>query len=587
MSTAAPQGIRYSVTRNPVIVIDAFERPVLISPDLRVALGLRPEDPIPGSLREIMDDSSAQRVHFALLNRNAGDSGTLPIRLACRAAGFHDAAAEVLPTTGGGAVLVVSLPPGPWSTEDTSRFLEQSRDLVFSVLIHPAVTVRYVNAAFRSLTGHEPETFYNEPLRLLESVHPDDRTDVCSAFQTLERFESPVTFRFRHLNGEWRRLEVVATPTIDDGGRVVAVDGITRDITARARTDEQFHLFAERCPDMIFRVGLHPSLRTEYVNPACRAVTGWTADELNADPLVLLRHVHPDDRTILEEFWARPGESRDGPLRFRILDPHGNPRLIEQSVVPVNDDSSRLIAIEGVCRDITDQQAVEDSLRCMNRRIGLLSSITRHDILNQLTVLQGALELADMGEKDPELSWFLARSREAANLIQRLVEFTRDCQEVGQAGPAWLSIGATIRRAASSFAGEDVEIVVPEDGGEILAEPLIEKVFFTLIDNALRHGDGVETIRFRVEGLPDGTGLIVCQDDGSGVPADQKDRIFERGIGRNTGLGLYLAREILGIAGIKITETGEIGEGARFELRVPACAYRSPDRDRPRMHQAT
>jgi len=66
----------------------------------------------------------------------------------------------------------------------------------------------------------------------------------------------------------------------------------------------------------------------------------------------------------------------------------------------------------------------------------------------------------------------------------------------------------------------------------------------------------------------------VCEDDGMGVPAEEKEKIFERGFGKNTGLGLTLSKEILSITGITIRETGEPGRGARFEMTVPKGAYR-------------
>jgi signal transduction histidine kinase len=47
------------------------------------------------------------------------------------------------------------------------------------------------------------------------------------------------------------------------------------------------------------------------------------------------------------------------------------------------------------------------------------------------------------------------------------------------------------------------------------------------------------------------------------------EMIFKRGYGKNTGLGLALSRKIPDIPGITITETGEPGKGARFEMKVP------------------
>jgi signal transduction histidine kinase len=70
---------------------------------------------------------------------------------------------------------------------------------------------------------------------------------------------------------------------------------------------------------------------------------------------------------------------------------------------------------------------------------------------------------------------------------------------------------------------------------------------------------------------------MVCEDDGVGIPENEKDKIFERGFGKNSGVGLPLSREILSITGITITETSEPGSGARFEMAVPNNMYRLID----------
>jgi signal transduction histidine kinase len=70
--------------------------------------------------------------------------------------------------------------------------------------------------------------------------------------------------------------------------------------------------------------------------------------------------------------------------------------------------------------------------------------------------------------------------------------------------------------------------------------------------------------------------VVRWEDDGVGVPDAEKKRIFERGFGKNTGLGLFLAREILDLTGISIRETGTFGSGARFEMIVPFGSFRYP-----------
>jgi signal transduction histidine kinase len=105
------------------------------------------------------------------------------------------------------------------------------------------------------------------------------------------------------------------------------------------------------------------------------------------------------------------------------------------------------------------------------------------------------------------------------------------------------------------------------------------KVCYNLMDNAVRYGGKITTIRFSALKSGDDH-LIVCEDDGDGIVAKEKERIFKRGFGKNTGLGLALSREILSITGITITETGEPGKGARFEIVVPKGMWRmNPDTD--------
>ena len=58
------------------------------------------------------------------------------------------------------------------------------------------------------------------------------------------------------------------------------------------------------------------------------------------------------------------------------------------------------------------------------------------------------------------------------------------------------------------------------------------------------------------------------------VANDEKEKIFERGFGKHTGMGLFLSQEILAITGLSLKETGIYGSGVRFEIEVPEGSYR-------------
>ena len=115
---------------------------------------------------------------------------------------------------------------------------------------------------------------------------------------------------------------------------------------------------------------------------------------------------------------------------------------------------------------------------------------------------------------------------------------------------------------------------------EVFSDPMLWQVFSNLIDNAVRHGKTVHEIHIFGAESPDFYTIIVV-DDGIGIPADEKEKIFGKGYGNNTGLGLFLVREILAITGISIRETGRPGRGARFEITVPEGRYRFPSSHTP------
>jgi len=122
-----------------------------------------------------------------------------------------------------------------------------------------------------------------------------------------------------------------------------------------------------------------------------------------------------------------------------------------------------------------------------------------------------------------------------------------------------------------NLTGITLEINVPEI--ECYADPLIERVFYNLIENAIRHGGEITRITFSTRTEDDGI-AILCDDDGSGVPEDKKEAIFVREYYTNTGFGLFLSREILSITGMSITEEGIPGKGARFAIHIPKGSYR-------------
>jgi PAS domain S-box-containing protein len=245
------------------------------------------------------------------------------------------------------------------------------------------------------------------------------------------------------------------------------------------------------------------------------------------------------------------------------------------AVDPIFSDTDEISGGVHLLIEITERKQAEDALRQANRKLNLLSSITRHDIKNQILILKGFLELSKRTLGDAaKMSEYIIKEERVASAIERQILFTKEYEDVGVKAAIWQSLDAGVKKAQASLPMRDIRVVMDCPDVEVYADSLLEKVFYNLIDNALRHG-GPEMTAIRISAQESDKGLVISvEDDGAGISDKDKKRLFERGFGKNTGLGLFLSREILFITGITITETGEPGKGARFEITVPRGEYR-------------
>jgi PAS domain S-box-containing protein len=240
---------------------------------------------------------------------------------------------------------------------------------------------------------------------------------------------------------------------------------------------------------------------------------------------------------------------------------------------PLTDTSGSLIGSVHVARDITERKKLDEALQQALKKLNMLSSITRHDILNQITGLRTYLEMSREDLEGTPFAEFVEREDQAAAAIQRQIEFTKYYQDIGVNAPGWQDAAGVIREAVTELSPAGTEIHIGVANLEIFADPLIVKVFFNLMENSLRHGERVSRMAFISRETEAGL-IITYSDNGVGISVDDKKKLFRRGFGKHTGLGLFLSREILAITGIIITENGEPGTGVRFEIAIPKSAYR-------------
>ncbi len=230
-------------------------------------------------------------------------------------------------------------------------------------------------------------------------------------------------------------------------------------------------------------------------------------------------------------------------------------------------------AIRIYAHDITNRVRVTDALEQANRKLNLLSSITRHDIKNKLTGVLGYLELSLGSTEDPALLEYLKRAETSANAIRQQIEFTKEYENLGIKAPVWQGVTPLVEEIKKQLDLGTVVVDDETDGLQIYADPMFPKVMYNLMDNSLQHGGHVSRIRLTVRAGPENCTLVYA-DDGTGIHSGDREKIFNRVVKTNAGIGLFLVREILSITGITIIENGEQGSGAQFEISVPRGKFK-------------
>lgn len=348
-------------------------------------------------------------------------------------------------------------------------------------------------------------------------------------------------------------------------------------------SETQFRDLIENLPDYIMVYGLNMEIL--YINPAAAKALGYDVKTLIGTKV--LSYVADEFRDqVIAQVKVREESGNFPPYEVEIVSKGGIRRSVivkARSIQYNNSPATFLLLI-----DITQRKELEDereyhaqeleryssSLHQANTKLHLLTGLTRHDIQNKLTAMQ-SFHLLAMEESDMAVNHdYIQHAHQAGRRMEAIIAFTREYENFGIISSGWQFVYQTIESALSEIPLNEVMIEnhIPEDL-EIYVDPIFRKVFTTLMENSIRHGEKLTTIQFSCFERENNL-IIICEDDGVGIPSAEKEYIFDQGYGKHTGIGLFLAREILSLTGLTIRECGEPGKSARFEFNVPKGGWR-------------
>lgn len=437
------------------------------------------------------------------------------------------------------------------------------------------------------LFGVEPGTFEGTYDAFSEYVHPDDLPQLEDAIEETLETDEPLKAEYRIRTGAdeplWGevRAEVVAD---EDGSRRLV--GIVSEVTSRKQyemaleaTREELRKIIDLVPDLVFV----KNREGEYLlaNEATAEAYGKTPEEVegrseaeiipNADDSAGFQE---DDLDVIES--GEPKYIGEETLTMAT----GETRVLETTKIPYKNPETGEDAVLGYARDITDLKEYERTLEKQRDDLELLNQVVRHDIRNQLMVVESYTELLAESLTDER------SQRHAQTVIEAAKEAAGITETAGAVTEALLQVGGD--RSPMSLRDELTEQIertrsdqdrarVSVDGSipdvTVLADELLAGVFRNLLTNAVVHNDkDVAEIAVSTH-VSDDTVRVSIADNGPGIRDDHKAQIFQEGRkgleSGGMGVGLYLVKTLIDKYGGDVWVEDNEPTGCVFVVELP------------------
>lgn len=451
-------------------------------------------------------------------------------------------------------------------------FFEAISDMAF--ILNEDGVVEQVNKSYCDFHGYDKDELIGRSLEELPEILSEEDRE-----KTLERFNGfmegkdlpPLTVEYFTKGGESRFAEMRSVPLRRDG--VEGVIGIARDITERKRMEEALRESEERYRKTIKNanvgIGLYgPSGDVQITNKRVQEISGYSKEELsNLDGWFEKVYPDPDVRDRIRKEWQRrmseDGYVKDGEAVIQTKD--GEKKTLLFNSVRLDCDDSLVFL-----RDITERKQAEE-------REEFLHSLLRHDLRNKIQIAQGYCGLLEEIDLKEEELGYIDKLKMALSDGFELVEKVRNLRRIGkdEIGVVDLSLAieGVVKRQTPYTVDRGINIKVGDIDAVVEGGSLLKELFSNIIENSIFHSS-CSRINISTSEV-DGELVVSIQDDGEGIPDDIKEKVFEKGFkdveSSGSGLGLFLAREIVRDYGGSIeVENSEMG-GAQFRVYLKKC----------------
>jgi PAS domain S-box-containing protein len=482
------------------------------------------------------------------------------------------------------------------STEIASRtrrqlteLAEQSNELLW-VFSGDWTEIQFVNSAYERLYGRSVDSLQANPAEFMTAIHHTDQDRVMQAMQRVSAGESvDLEFRITKPDGEQRWVRAEAQPIVDDG-TVTRIVGASRDITERKQRESERvteldspDAPVDAVPDLYYELDENGDL--VRWNDALATATGHEDADLASMTLAAL--FAPSDRETVRETIETAFETGEASFKADLLTADGMTVPYEFTGGRRTAGDGSTLGVAGIGRDISTRDSRQQALERQNERLDEFASVVSHDLRNPLDVARGQLELAQMEHDSEHLDAVERAHDRIGQLIEDLLSLARNGEAALDSDPVPLQ--TLVEQCWQTVETGDATVEL-QTSAVVHADPSrLRQLFENLIRNSVEHGQTPHTekqgdtgeqrattsisqsqgaatdLTLTVGELDDG---FYVADDGVGIPADEREDVFESGysLASGPGFGLRIVDEIVDTHGWSITVAESDAGGARFEI---------------------
>jgi PAS domain S-box-containing protein len=320
-----------------------------------------------------------------------------------------------------------------------------------------------------------------------------------------------------------------------------------------------------------------------FWNKAAEKLYGWPEEQALGRNVTELLGTSPEE-TEKASKKLMAGESWSTEVSTKNID--GSAVTIILNRTPIFNKDGEYLGAASIATDITLQKNTEadltfslnslsnslDEIHELNEKLRVVGSLTRHDVRNKLTTVTGYAYILKKKHSDqPDVVDALIKIEQAVKDSMKIFDFAKLYEQIGAEELTYVNVEEKLMEAAALFSGPIPKVINDCHGLTVLADSFLRQIFYNFIDNTRKYGKKTTAIRVYF-GKADQENLeLTYEDDGLGVPFENKHRLFTEGFstGGSTGFGLFLTKRMMDVYGWTIQETGEPGKNAKFVVTIP------------------